>query len=446
MLVKHISELIGNTPLLEIDPKLHGLKNINLYAKLELFNPMGSIKDKPAWNVLKDNIDEIKNGNMTVLESSSGNMAKALQVLCSVHDIPFKIVTNRVKVREVKQILQLLGANIEELPGLSECPDPTDPNDPLTYIEQMMSAEPGKYFHTTQYTNEKNLKAHYDATGKEIQRDLGRVDYFIGGLGSTGSTRGAGTYLKEQNPSMKTIGVIASKGQMLPGIRNVDEMFEVGLFQKDFYDSIVEVNVDESLDAMLMLIRKVGLMAGATGGGSLAAALKYLRPIDAQITEKQNAVIIVCDRVEWYLSYLQKVRPELFALTPRKDSVRAITSDEQQKAPQITVDEAQQWLSAQPQPLVVDMRGNLAYKAAHIPGSINIPAETLEEMSEWGVPFSNSQPVLFVCPVGDQSKRFAAYYTQRGIKCASLTGGYVAWRDAGKPAERSQQLQPVGAK
>lgn len=443
MLVKHISELIGDTPLLEIDPKIHGLKNVNLYAKLELFNPMGSIKDKPAWNVLKDHIDEIKSGGKTVIESSSGNMAKALQVLCSIHDIPFKIVTNRVKVREVKQILQLLGANIEELPGLSECPDPTDPNDPLTYIEQMMSAEPGKYFHTSQYTNEKNLTAHYDCTGQEIQNDLGRVDYFIGGLGSTGSTRGAGTYLKEKNPNLKTIGVIASKGQMLPGIRNVDEMFEVGLFQRDFYDEIVEVGIEESLDGMLMLIRKVGLMAGATGGGSLAAALKYLRPIDGQLKEKQNAVIIVCDRVEWYLSYLQKARPELFALTPRKDSVRALSAEEQNKAPQITVDEAQQWLSAQPQPLVVDMRGNLAYKAAHIPGSINIPAETLEEMSEWGVPFSQSQPVVFVCPVGDQSKRFAAYYSQRGIKCASLAGGYVAWRDANKPAEKTQQLQAV---
>jgi cysteine synthase/rhodanese-related sulfurtransferase len=437
MLARHISELIGNTPVLEIDPSVHGLKNINLFAKLELLNPMGSVKDKSAWNVLKDHISEIKERKQTVIESSSGNMAKAIQTLCSVNDIPFKIVTNRIKVREVKQILQLLGAQIDELPGLSECPDQTDPNDPLTFIERMMSGEPGKYFHTTQYTNENNIRAHYEATGREIQQDLGRVDYFFGGLGSTGSTRGAGTFLKEQNPNLKVIGVIASKGQMLPGIRNVDEMFEVGLFRKDFYDGIIEVNTDESLDAMLLLIRKVGVMAGPTGGGSLAAALKYLKEVDTTLTEKKNAVFIVCDRVEWYLSYLQKARPELFGVTPRKDSIKALTKDEANKAPELSVEQASKWLQRAPKPLVVDMRGSLAFRAAHIPGSINIPGETMEDLAEWGVPFSNEQNVLFVCPVGDQSKKFAAFFAARGIDCASLSGGYTAWRDAGMLFEKS---------
>src|SRR5581483_11126804 len=117
----------------------------------------------------------------TVIESSSGNMAKAMQILCSIHQVNFKIVTNRIKVREVKQILQLLGAQLDELPGLSECPDPTDPNDPITFIEQQMSKEPGKYFHTSQYTNERNIHAHYNTTGQEIFNDVGAIDYFIGG-------------------------------------------------------------------------------------------------------------------------------------------------------------------------------------------------------------------------------------------------------------------------
>ena len=162
MLVKHVNELIGNTPLFEIPPQVHGLKNINLFAKLELLNPFGSVKDKSAWNVLKDDIEQIAAEGKTVIESSSGNMAKAMQLVCSVYGVPFKIVTNRIKVREVKQILQLLGADVDELPGLSECPDPTDLNDPITFIEQIMSANPGKYFHTSQYTNEKNIEAHYN--------------------------------------------------------------------------------------------------------------------------------------------------------------------------------------------------------------------------------------------------------------------------------------------
>lgn len=437
MLVKHISELIGNTPLFEIPSEIHGFKNINLYAKLELLNPFGSVKDKSAWNVLKDDIQNIAKEGKTVIESSSGNMAKAMQLICSIHDVPFKIVTNRIKVREVKQVLQLLGAQLDELPGLSECPDPTDPNDPVTFIEQMMSANPGKFFHTSQYTNEKNIHAHYESTGKEILADAKKVDYFIGGLGTTGSTRGAGALLKENNPELKNIGVIASKGHLLPGIRNVDEMYEVGLFRKDFYDDIIEVNIDESIDAMLKLIRKCGILAGPTGGGSLAAALKYLKEVDGTLTEKKNAVFIVCDRVEWYLSYLSKVRPELFSLSVKADSIRALSENDINQAPEVSVTEAETWINSQPLPLVVDMRGSLAYKASRIPGSINIPSDNLEEMADMGVPFSNGQKVLFVCPTGDQSKRYASYFSKQGVNCASLKGGFVAWRDASKKTERS---------
>ncbi len=448
MLVKHVTELIGDTPLFEIDPKLHGLKNIDLYAKLELLNPFGSVKDKSGWNVLKDDIEQIAAEGKTVIESSSGNMAKAMQLICSIYGVEFKIVTNRIKVREVKQILQLLGAQLDELPGLSECPDPTDPNDPITFIEQQMSKEPGKYFHTTQYTNERNIHAHYNTTGQEIHKDVGNIDYFIGGLGTTGSTRGAGTFLKEKNPDMKNIGVIAAKGHLLPGIRNQDEMYEVGLFRKDFYDEIVVVDTDESLDAMLLMIRKCGILAGPTGGGSLAAALKYLKEIDPQLKERKKAAFIVCDRVEWYLSYLQKARPSLFSLAEKEDSIRKVAADRQEAAPQVTADEALKWIESGEPLVIVDMRGALAFKASHIPGSINIPTDQLDEIADAGVPFSNSQKVLFVCPTGDQSKRFAAFFTDKGVNCASLIGGFVAWRDAGKPSEKAlkqKKKELVGA-
>ncbi len=443
MLVKHVRELIGHTPLFEIPEEVHGLKNITLYAKLELLNPFGSVKDKSAWNVLKDDIEAIKKEGKTVIESSSGNMAKAMQLVCSVYDVPFKIVTNRIKVREVKQILQLVGAEVDELPGLSECPDPTDPNDPITFIEQIMSASPGKYFHTSQYTNEKNIHAHYHSTGKEIQDDLdeagaGTVDFFVGGLGTTGSTRGAGTYLKEKNAAMKNIGVIASKGHLLPGIRNVDEMYEVGLFRKDFYDDIVEVSMDESIDAMLMLIRKCGILAGPTGGGSLAAALKYLKPIDATLDRKHSCVFIVCDRVEWYLSYLQKNKPELFGLAVKKDSIKAVTKDEAEAAPEVSTDELEKWLDEKGNLQVVDMRGTLAFKTTRIKGSINIPTDNLEDIADMGVPFANDQKVVLVCPTGEVSKRFAAFFKARGVDCYSLTGGFVAWRDNGKATEKSK--------
>ncbi|HEY9755093.1 MAG TPA: pyridoxal-phosphate dependent enzyme [Oculatellaceae cyanobacterium] len=445
MLVNRVTELIGNTPLLKLDPALHGLKNVELYAKLELLNPFGSVKDKSAWTVLKNDIEQIAADGKSVIESSSGNMAKAMQILCSMHGVTFKIVTNRIKVPEVKQVLQVLGAEVDELPGLSECPDPTDPNDPITFIEQIMSGEPGKYFHTSQYTNVKNIEAHYEMTGKEILADIENVDFFIGGLGTTGSTRGTGSYLREQNPQVKNIGVIASKGHLLPGIRNVDEMYEVGLFRKDFYDDIVEVSADESIDAMLMLIRKAGVLAGPTGGGSLAAALKYLKPIDETLTRKHHAVFIVCDRVEWYLSYLQKHRPSIFGITKKQVGLHAVTPAQIQAAPQVSADEAAT-LALDPAVTIVDLRGALAFKTARIAGAINIAPSLFEEMCEQGVPFSGKKKVLLVCPIGEQSKRFAAYLSSVGIDCVSLAGGMTAWQAAGKPCERHSTRTLVGAR
>lgn len=439
MLVKDICDLIGNTPLLLLPQKLHGLKNINVYAKLELFNPFGSVKDRAAWNMLRHDLETIKENNQTVIESSSGNMAKAMQVICSMHDVPLKIVTNRVRVREVKQVLQMLGTQIDELPGLSQCLDPTDPNDPVTIIEREISANPGKYFHTSQYTNERNVEAHYLSTGKEIHRDLdGEVDFYFGGLGTTGSTQGAGRYLKENNAALKNIGVIASKDGFLPGIRNVDEMYEVGLFKKDFYDDVVVVDIDESLEAMFALIKGAGVLAGPTGGACLAGVIKYLKDIDGKVDRKHNAVFLVCDRVEWYITYLQKYKPELFGLSRKKNSIKDITQQQVESAPELDTNEAEAWLRTDPvKPLVVDLRGGIAFKASHIENSINIPAEQLEEIAEWGTPFSTDQQILFVCPVGDQSKKFAAFFSARGLRCKSLKGGFVAWRDDRKPTRRA---------
>ncbi|HEY9774335.1 MAG TPA: pyridoxal-phosphate dependent enzyme [Planktothrix sp.] len=439
MIVKQVTELIGNTPMLEIDPEIHGLKNINLFAKLELFNPFGSVKDKTAWNMLRHDLDAIKAKGQIVIESSSGNTAKAVQMICGIQNIPFKIVTNRVRVKEVKQILQLLGTEIEELPGQSQCLDPSDPNDPLFVVEKIMNSEPGRYFHTTQYTNELNTKAHAEMTGTEIAQDLQRVDYFVGGLGTTGSTRGAGETLKAQNPRLANIGVVSSKNGFIPGIRNSDEMFEVGLFDRNFYDAVVEVSIDEALDGMMMLIKRCGVLSGPTGGASLAGTLKYLKTIDQTLAEKQNAVFLVCDRVEWYLSFLQKLRPQWFGLNVKETGLKTVTEEQLNSVKEITADQLQSMVGRGEPMTLVDLRGGLAFKGSHIDTSVNMPAEMLEELLQWSVPFSQSKPVVFVCPVGDQSRRFSAYITEAGFNSMSLEGGFAAWRDNEKPVVKARK-------
>ena len=436
MLYKSVTELIGNTPLIEISKEITKLKNINVYAKCELYNPFGSLKDRAGYAMLKDEIQKLKENNMTVIESSSGNTAKALQIICSMNGIPFKTITNRIKIPETKEILKVAGAEIEELPGLSECPDPTDPNDPVAYIERIVSENSNKYYHTNQYTNLKNPKAHYEHTGKEIYDDLGKVDYFFGTLGTTGSSRGTIEYLLEKNKNLKKIGIIAEKGDTIPGIRNKDEMYEVGIFNKSLYDEIVLVNSDEAIEEMLVLNRKCGILGGPTSGAAFKGTLKYLREIDDKLKEPANAVFIACDRMEWYMSYIKKRRPEIFDSEIKRETIRTLTEEDLKYAKTIDVNNAEEWIEKN-NPIIIDLRGNLAYKNGHIANAINITDIFFEDLVDNGTPFSKENSVLLVCSIGDKSKKFSSLLNKKGMNVYSLENGMTAWRENSLPVKRS---------
>ena len=436
MLYKSVTELIGNTPLIEISKEITKLKNINVYAKCELYNPFGSLKDRAGYAMLKDEIQKLKENNMTVIESSSGNTAKALQIICSMNGIPFKTVTNRIKIPETKEILKVAGAEIEELPGLSECPDPTDPNDPVAYIERIVSENSNKYYHTNQYTNLKNPKVHYEHTGKEIYDDLGKVDYFFGTLGTTGSSRGTIEYLLEKNKNLKKIGIIAEKGDTIPGIRNKDEMYEVGIFNKSLYDEIVLVNSDEAIEERLVLNRKCGILGGPTSGAAFKGTLKYLREIDDKLEEPANAVFIACDRMEWYMSYIKKRRPEIFDSEIKRETIRTLTEEDMKYAKTIDINNAEEWIEKN-NPIIIDLRGNLAYKNGHIANAINITDIFFEDLVDNGTPFSKENSVLLVCSIGDKSKKFSSLLNKKGMNVYSLEDGMTAWRENSLPVKKS---------
>lgn len=438
----HITELIGNTPLLRLDPAVHGLMNVELYAKLESCNPFGSVKDRVAWGMIRDDVDRIAASGRTLIEASSGNTAKALRILGAMRGIGLRAITNRIKVGEVRDLLQLFGTQIEELPGLSECPDPTTPNDVYSVIESTMAKHPGAYHHPSQYTNEKNIEAHHDGTGREIHEDLAGagVDYLIGGLGTTGSTRGTATYLRKHNPELRTVAVVSERTDFIPGIRSETEMWDVGLFQPEFYDRIMTVTAATAIEGTLELATGYGVLAGPTSGASYAAALEHLRTLDHSAASPDHpvvAVIIVCDRIEPYLSYIKKRRPDLFG---RNDS-RAAAPDASELAavPALSPGELER-LDGRgdgPQPVIVDTRGAMAYRIGHVPGALNIRDDQLDEMFAQGIPFSRTRPLVFVCPVGEVSRRFAALARRAGYDASSLDGGIVAWRDSGRPLEGS---------
>ncbi|GAB2711755.1 pyridoxal-phosphate dependent enzyme [Nocardia thraciensis] len=440
MAYDHITDLIGNTPLLRLDPSVHGLADVELYAKLESHNPFGSVKDRVAWGMIRDELDAVAARGQTLIEASSGNTAKALRILGALHGVGLRAVTNRIKVGEVRELLQLFGTEIEELPGLSECPDPTTPNDVYSVIESTMAKNPGAYHHPSQYTNEKNVEAHYHGTGREIHEELARdgvhrVDYLVGGLGTTGSTRGTASYLRKHNPELRALAVVSERSDFIPGIRSETEMWEVGLFQPDFYDRILPVESGRAIDAALELATGYGVLAGPTSGASYAAALDFLGALDHSTVDAPTvAVIVVCDRLEPYLSYIKKRRPDLFgrggaaAEPPTTRELAAVPA----LSPRALAD-----LDATARPTIVDTRGAMAYRIGHVPGALNIRDDQLDDMLAQGVPFSRSRPLVFVCPVGEVSRRFAALARRAGYDAASLDGGIVAWRDAGLDMEAS---------
>ncbi|GAP46278.1 pyridoxal-phosphate dependent enzyme [Streptomyces azureus] len=432
-----ITDVIGDTPLVRIDPEIHGLRNIDLYAKLEMLNPFGSVKDRAAWNMARPHLAAAREQGHTVVELSSGNTAKALAVIAGMHGLPFKSVTNRMKVPEIKDLLLLLGAEIEELPGQAECLDPTNTDDPLTRIHRMLSEPDSAYLHTDQYYNPRNIEAHTTGTGPEIIKDLGGApDWFVACVGTAGSSTGAARALRAHDPDTRVIGLVAGKSDFVPGIRNIDEVNEVGLFDPTTYDTIEAVTADEAIDGMLTLVRRCGMLAGPTGGAAYFGAVRHLRSVDEELTERKSAVFIVCDRVESYMSYVRNRRPELLNQPPRANSLATLTDAEVSAVGTLTVAEAQAWI-AEADPLIVDLRGSFAYNTLHIEGSVNIVDELFDELLHGGLPFGSKQPVLLACPIGEKSVRYAALLARMGhAEVRSLAGGIIAWRDAGAPMVR----------
>lgn len=128
--------------------------------------------------------------------------------------------------------------------------------------------------------------------------------------------------------------------------------------------------------------------------------------------------------------------------TEEKASALAEIDEAQcESAPSLDTDRAQQWLESDNNVLVLDLRGSLAFKGSHIEGALNIPQETFEELCENSIPIAEGRKILFVCPVGDQSRKFSAYFSRLGFDCASLQGGFVAWRDQGKPTKKGRRRE-----
>ena len=432
MIYDSVIDMIGNTPMLKIPAHVHGLKNIDVYAKLEYMNPYGSVKDRIAYGLMKDHLEEMKQTGKKPVIVSNANTAKAVSGIGHYLGLHPYIISNKMPYKTVKNQLKFLGAEIEELPALTQCPNPFDPNDMIQYAERKVAQHPNEYHLIDQFGDQNNPQIHYETTGKEIHDDLGDVDYFFAVLGTSGTTLGAGNYLREQNPNTQVFGVITETGHTAPGGRSKSEMWEVGIFNPDHYDEIIAGTNQQATLGMRELNMKCGVMCGPTGGLGYHRMLEKLREIDPTLDgkERKKAVFIACDRMEPYMDYVQKACPEMFD-EKQSDKLRVQTLPDAkvQSSPSVSSQELNAMLSGENKPLVIDTRGAFAYSIGHIEGSINIQDTFMEQMLDNGKPFPSDKPVVFACMKGDVSARFAAFAIEQGYEAYSLSCGVGVYLD-----------------
>ena len=285
---------IGNTPLVRLQrlPELYGVDPSNtILAKLEGNNPAGSVKDRPANNMIVRAAarGEIKAGDR-LIEATSGNTGIALAMVAAMQGYKMTLIMPEHLSIERRQAMSAFGADIvlvSKEGGMEEARDLAD----------SMEAE-GKGKVLNQFANPDNPLAHYESTGPEIWRDTkGGITHFVSSMGTTGTIMGVSSYLKEQNPAINVVGVQPDGESSIPGIRRWPEAYLPKIFNAELVDLTLDVNQQDAEDMTRELAAVEGIFAGVSSGGAIKAALQLA-------TELNNATIvaIICDRGDRYLS------------------------------------------------------------------------------------------------------------------------------------------------
>ena len=269
-------DLIGNTPLLEINRLTAGLlrPGVRIFAKLEGFNPGGSVKDRPALNMIRTGLErgELRPGKV-IIDSTSGNTGIALAMVGAVLGYPVELVMASNVSRERKKIIEAFGAK----PIFS---DPLESSDgAIRMCRKIIAENPDRYFKPDQYNNEANAQAHFQTTGPEIWRQTrGQVTHFLAGIGTSGTVMGTGRYLKSRNPAIKVIAVEPDDAlHGLEGLKHMASSILPGIYHERELDDKIPIGTEESYEMVYALGRIEGLLVGQSSGAALLAALKVAR-------------------------------------------------------------------------------------------------------------------------------------------------------------------------
>jgi len=283
---------IGNTPLVE-------LKNINTNPKVKIFgkiegnNPGGSVKDRPAYYMIKkaEESGELASGK-SILEPTSGNTGIALAMIGAVKNYKVKLCMPACVSLERRRIIEAFGAEVV----LTPAEENTD--GAIRKTHQLLQEEPGKYYMPNQFENLNNIFAHYETTGPEILTQTGgNIDVLVAGIGTGGTLMGTAKYLHEKKPEVKIVGVEPEVGHKIQGLKNMQESIVPKIYNPDVLDEKIIVEDDSAYKMSRLLAIKEGIFTGMSSGAAVDGALKVAKKMQSGII-----VVILPDRGDRYLS------------------------------------------------------------------------------------------------------------------------------------------------
>jgi cysteine synthase B len=291
-LYSSIIDMIGNTPLVELR-SLAPRPDVHLYAKLEGQNPTGSVKDRIAKYMIErgERLGELKPG-ATILEPTSGNTGIGLAMIGRVKGYHVVCVMPESVSEERSLLLRAFGAEIIYSPG------ELGSNGAIAKAKEIVEANPGAYYFPYQYGNEANPRAHYETTGPEILRDLPQVTAFVSGLGTGGTLTGTGRYLKEYKPGVRIIAAAPHPGDLVQGLRALEEGFIPPVLDESVLDGRIVVDSQSSFAMAKELTHKEGIFVGISAGAVVKAAVKAAERLQGE----QHIVCLLADGGWKYLS------------------------------------------------------------------------------------------------------------------------------------------------
>lgn len=282
-----LDHYVGKTPLVRLQ-RLASHTQATVLAKLEGNNPAGSVKDRPAYNMIMqaEKRGQIKPGD-TLIEATSGNTGIALAMVAAMRGYKIKLIMPTASSQERKDAMRAYGAELIECSSMEEARDMA-----------LQMERDGKGLVLNQFGNPDNVEAHYLTTGPEIwQQTGGKITHFVSSMGTTGTIMGISKYLKEQNPDIQIVGLQPAEGSNIAGIRRWPEQYLPTIFDPKRVDRIMDIPQIEAEKMARQLARKEGISAGTSSGGAVWASIQLAQ-------ENPDAVIvcIICDRGDRYLS------------------------------------------------------------------------------------------------------------------------------------------------